>query len=193
MDDDAALVGRMLAGDERAFDQFFESYFDRVFRFAVRRSGDRDAAQDVAQATLVSAVRKLHTWRGEAALFTWLCTICRRELIAAWHRTRREPATGAPGERIDARPVLEQLAAGGDAPDRALERRELSHLVQLTLDDLPDRYGDVLEWKYIDGRPVSEIAERLQASPKAVESMLTRARHAFRRGFTEMSRATDDI
>lgn len=183
----------MLAGDERAFDEFFDAYFDRVFRFAAGRMGDADAAQDIAQATLVVAVRKLHTWRGEAALFTWLCAICRRELMAYWDRTRRQPSASTLADSADARAVLERIAAGGDSPDQEFMRREVARLVHLTLDHLPDRYGDLLEWKYIEGHAVAEIAARLQSTPKAVESMLTRARHAFREGFAELSRATERI
>ena len=94
--EDARLVHRMLGGDERAFDEFFDAYFDRVFRFALRRCGDADAAEDIAQASLVQAMRRLETWRGEAALFTWLCAICRRELMAWWTRTGRQPPRRAP-------------------------------------------------------------------------------------------------
>lgn len=191
--DDAALRHRMLRGDEGAFEEFFDAYFDRLFRFAARRTADPDAAQDIAQATLVTAVRKLDSWRGEAALFTWLCAICRRELIAHWHRTRREPAAHALDDVVETRALLEQLAAGADGPERQLQRRELSDLVQLTLDYLPDRYGDVLEWKYLEGCAVSEIAARLNATPKAVESMLTRAREAFREGFIELSKGTETV
>jgi RNA polymerase sigma-70 factor, ECF subfamily len=191
--DDAVLVRRMLAGDERAFDEFFDAFFDRVFRFAAGRTGDDDAAQDIAQATLVAAVRKLETWRGEAALFSWLCSICRRELMAHWERARRQPAAPTFADGADARAVLDQIAAGGDTPDLELERREVARIVHLTLDHLPDRYGDVLEWKYLEGHAVSEIAARLHSTPKAVESMLTRARQAFRQGFPDLSRATEGL
>ena len=54
------------------------------------------------------------------------------------------------------------------------------------MDVLPTRYGDVLEWKYIDGLPVQEIARRLAIGPKAAESLLTRAREAFRAAMLEM-------
>lgn len=183
----------MLKGDEGAFQEFFDAYFDRVFRFAARRTRDADAAQDLAQATLVTAVRKLDTWRGEAALFTWLCSICRRELAAHWQRTRRQRSAQPLDDAGDVRVVLEQIAAAGDGPDRQLERRQLAELVQLTLDYLPERYGDVLEWKYIEGCAVAEIAARLKATPKAAESMLTRARVAFREGFAELSHETGEI
>lgn len=189
--DDARLVRRMLRGDESAFDEFFDAYFDRLFRFAARRAAGDDVAQDIAQATLVTAVRKLETWRGEAALFTWLCAICRRELAGHWARAGRQGATRALDDGPDVRSALEQIAAGGDSPERAYERTEVARAVQLALDYLPGRYGDLLEWKYIEGRAVSEIAARLQSTPKAVESMLTRAREAFREAFAELSRAPE--
>jgi RNA polymerase sigma-70 factor (ECF subfamily) len=81
--------------------------------------------------------------------------------------------------------VLEALSTiGPEDPETTLRRRELSSLVQRTLDHLPSRYGDVLEWKYIQGLSVSEIADRLGLGYKAAESLLTRARAAFRDAFS---------
>jgi len=64
------LVRRMLGGDEGAFDEFFADYFPRLFRFAVLRLRDPDAAEDLVQNSLIAAVRHLGSWRGEATLFT---------------------------------------------------------------------------------------------------------------------------
>ena len=90
MNDDRQLVEGMLAGDERAFASFFEEYFPRVYRFALPRlNRDRELAKDVVQATLVKAVQGLPRFRGEAALFTWLCGICRREIADQLRRLRR--------------------------------------------------------------------------------------------------------
>ena len=72
--------------------------------------------------------------------------------------------------------------ASGD-PETEASRRELPRLVQVTLDHLPGRYGQVLEWKYIESVPIDEIAGRLGVSYKAAESLLTRARDAFRDAF----------
>jgi len=187
---DRELVTRMLAGDAAAFELFFGAYFQRLFRFALRRLADPAAAEDVVQAALAQAMRKLHTWRGEAALFSWLCTVCRREMLAHWERTGRRPVSVPLDDDPDVRARLESLTAAGDNPERQLERAELAARVQITLDYLPDRYGDVLEWKYIQGLAVAEIAERLGSTEKAVESMLTRARAAFREGFSATSPQT---
>src|SRR5689334_22036513 len=88
--DEQALLRRMLAGDERAFNAFFESYFARLYRFALPRvNGDVEAAREVVQATLSKAMRKLTQYRGEASLFTWVCQICRREVVDYLRAHRR--------------------------------------------------------------------------------------------------------
>jgi RNA polymerase sigma-70 factor (ECF subfamily) len=187
---DKALVQRMLGGDEEAFRQFFDLHFPGLYRFALARLGhDADAAEEVAQSALSKVVRKLHTYRGEASLFTWVCTFCRWE-ISAWHsqRGRRGIAVELVEESAEVRAALESLSAlGGDGPRERLLRREVGALVRLTLDQLPVRYGDALEWKYVEGLSVKEIAARLGVGPKAAESLLTRARQAFRDAFATLS------
>lgn len=186
--DDLALVRRLLAGDERAFEAFFARSFAGLYRFALARvGGDADAAEEVAQATLCLAVRKLATYRGEAALFTWLCSLCRHELHA--HRRRRARRAGVPLAEDDAevRGALDSLAAAADAPQGPMERQELARLVRAALDALPPRYGDVLELKYLDGLPVDDVAARLGLGFKACESLLTRARGAFRDAFAALT------
>lgn len=183
IDSDRSLVKSMLAGEEQAFQQFFDIYFPRIYRFALPRlGGNIQAAKEVVQATLTRAVRALDSYRLEAALFTWLCQICRRQIVDHLRDSQRH------GERIvliddspQLRAVLEAVEAPGeDEPEQRLSRAEARALVQSVLDRLPSRYGDVLEWKYIEGRSVDEIGERLGVSSIAAQSMLARARTTFR-------------
>jgi len=177
----------MLRGDERAFAEFFAGHFPRLYRFAASRlNQDADAAEEVVQATLCLAIRKLDTYRGEASLLTWLCTFCRHEIAAFFQRANRQPeAVDLAEESPEVLAALESLwAHGGVDPEAELRRKEIAGMVHLVLDRLPARYADALEWKYIDGLPVQEIADRLGLGLKAAESVLTRARHAFRDGFT---------
>jgi RNA polymerase sigma-70 factor (ECF subfamily) len=183
---DLALVRRVIAADEAAFDEFFADYFPRLYRFALARvGGNQDAAEEIVQRVLIQALDRLHTYRGEAALFTWLCTLCRREILA-WHeREGKAREVSFFDDRHELRVALDALASvRADDPETALQRQELSGLVRLTLDHLPGRYGDVLEWKYIQELSVREIADRLGVGYKAAESLLTRARVAFRDGFS---------
>ena len=183
--DDAPLVQQMLAGDERAFTAFFETYFPRIYRFALPRLGrNPDVAKDVVQATLVKAMRKLGDYRGEAALFTWLCQICRREIADHVRSQRRHADKVLLIEDSDeVRAALESVEAPpGDDPLRRADSAELRQLVHAVLDRLPNRYGEALEWKYVEGRSVEEIGDRLGIGHTAAQSLLARARLAFREG-----------
>ena len=80
-----------------------------------------------------------------------------------------------------------------DRPDVAAWQADVHRLIQATMDALPARYGDVLEWKYIDGMPVAEIARRLEIGPKAAESLLTRARVAFRGAILDLAAVPDGL
>ena len=183
---DKALVDQLLSGDDEAFEEFFQAYFPRLFRFAVvRLNYDKDAAEEVVQATMTRVIQKLGTYRGEASLFTWLCTFCRHEISAFYKKSQRQPSQIDLIEEIpEIRAALESLIdTTSDQPDDRLRRKEIGRLVRVTLDHLPPHYGDALEWKYIQGFSVREIATQLGVSPKAAESLLTRARQAFRDAF----------
>jgi RNA polymerase sigma-70 factor (ECF subfamily) len=187
--EERALVARIRRGEEAGFEEFFARYFAPLFRFACARLRDPAAAEEVTQATLCRALDKLGTYRGEAALLTWLCTFCRHE-ISAWceRQARRTVEVDLVEEVPEVRAALESLAASGVAdPETELRRNELRRLVYAALDALPGRYADALEWKYIEGLSVAEVAGRLDIGAKAAESMLTRARNAFRDGFLSLA------
>ncbi len=188
--EDRALVRRLLDGDEEAYELLFEDFFGGLYRFALTRLDfDENLAQEVVQATMLTAIEKLDTFRGEAALFSWLCSVCRREITAHFRRKKRSPVEVQLIENTpEIRAVLDALAAGASGPEEVLRRKEVGRLVHLTLDHLPPRYGRALEWKYFDGLPVKEIAARLGISPKAAESVMSRAREAFRTGFGALAR-----
>ena len=187
---DRRLARRMLLGEEQAFEEFFEGHFPGLYRFALAHlNGSEDAAEEVAQVTICKAISKLATYRGEARLFTWLCTFCRHE-ISAWFRRRGKFARQVDlvEDIPEIRAALESLpGAFVEGPEETIHRKEVGRLVQVVLDQLPTHYGNALEWKYIDGLPVTEIAMKLGLSPKAAESLLTRSREAFRDGFTSLA------
>jgi RNA polymerase sigma-70 factor (ECF subfamily) len=185
MTDDRELVAAMLAGNERAFTAFFDTYFPRVYRFALPRlDRNPDVTKDVVQATLIKAMRAIEGWRGEAALFTWLCQICRRQ-IADHVRSQRRHSTRVVliDDSDEVRAALESIEAPAtDDPFRGADSAELRRLVHAVLDRLPNRYGEALEWKYVEGHTVEEIGDRLGIGQVAAQSLLARARIAFREG-----------
>lgn len=189
LSDDKRLAERMLNGDQRAFDEFFNGYFDRLYRFAlVRVNHDEDMAEDVVQQTLCRAVEKISQFRGDSALFTWLCRICRNIIVDTFRSADRIRGQAIPFEDSDEiRLALESLSAmNANDPHQDAVNQQIKRLVRVVLDYLPRRYGQVLEWKYIEGYSVKEIAAYLGVAPKAAESTLTRARTAFKEGFAAL-------
>ena len=180
--DDKRLVKQLLANDEQAFDRFFNENFARLYRFALTRlPDDPEGTREVVQIALSRAIVKLHTYRGESALFTWLCAITRNEMsdwLARQGRYRQVIVLTDDYPEIQAA-VDSFQAPRSDDPEQNYQRAELVRLIQVALDQLPPKYGNVLEWKYIEGYSVSEIAGKLDLGTEATQSLLARAKRAF--------------
>jgi RNA polymerase sigma-70 factor (ECF subfamily) len=193
---DLVAARRILSGDQAELRSLFDRFFPRLYRFALARlDGDHDAARDVVQQAFCRGIEHLDSYRGEAALYTWFYQVCRNTLLDHVRRTRRELRLIVPLEDLpDVRAVLETLSGPiTDQPETGVWRADMGRLVQATVDALPERYGEVLEWKYVDGQSVKSIAARLGVSDKATESLLSRAREAFREAITAMAGSLDSL
>ena len=177
------LIDRVLAGDERAFSEFFDAYFPRLYRFAFPRlARDVETTREVVLTTVGKVMRSLPLYRGESALFTWMCQICRCDISDRVELQRRD------AKRMllaDDTPELRAAFDAVEAPEEVgpatrYARGQTLQLIHVVLDRLPHRYGDVLEWKYLEDRSVEEIGIRLGIGRTAAQSILARARVAFR-------------
>ena len=182
MEQDRLLVQRLLAGDQDALRRFFDEYFDRLYRFAYARlRGDAALAEDAAQNTLVRALRGLSGFRGEAGLFSWLATICRNEIADLVEKSARVAAhTVSLDAEGGARDAARAVASPEGAGEQALAGAERLRVIRQVLDELPGKYGEMLELKYIEEWDVERIAQRVGLSFEAAQSQLQRARLALR-------------
>lgn len=191
--EDRSFVRRLLAGDERAYDELFDVHAQKMYRFALARVGDPSLAEELVQASLTKALPKLAEYRGEASLLTWLCAFCRFEILSQRKKQRRRQAYEAelPDDVPEVETALELVGVTPPGrPEDDLLQKEQAYLIRALLDRLPGQYGDVLEWKYQEGLSVADIAERLRLTTTAAQSMLARARRAFRDGFAEIEAAS---
>lgn len=192
--DDRRLVKRLLAHDREAFNVFFDGYFPRLYRFArTRIGGDPDTTKEIVQVTLTKAVRNLASYRGEAALFTWLCTICRHVIAEHEERAARDREHIVLIEdQPDVRAAVESLSAPeSDDPESIFRRTERIRLIQVALDQLPTNQGNALEWKYVYGFSVEEIAAKLGVGAEAAQSVLARAKRGFQEVYGALTRGVD--
>jgi RNA polymerase sigma-70 factor, ECF subfamily len=160
-----ALRSAVLAGDERAWQTLYDDAFEGLFAYVAWRCGGmRDDAEEIVQETWLIAVRRIRAFDPEQASFlTWLRGIAANLLRQRFRRAR--PRAALP---------LDVAADDGE------RRREQAEVIAHTLAALPERYEAVLRAKYLDEQTVDEIAAEWGETPKAIESLLTRARQAFR-------------
>lgn len=185
-EDDLALARRMLAGEEPAFEEFGERTFAALYRFALAKTrGESELARDLVQATMAKALAKLDTYRGASSLLTWLCACLRNELLMHFRGQRGIEVEWEDAVELEAERVVE-VGESGRSPELNLLAEERRARVHGVLDALPSHYARALEWKYVEQLPVVEIGRRLGLAAKAAESLLTRARAAFRRGYEEL-------
>ena len=158
------LRQRVLRGDQDAWRELFDAGFAAVCRYVRRRCSDTELAQEVVQESLWIAVRKIEAFDPHRAPWThWLRGIAQHVLR---NRTRREARSRT--TPLDFEPVAQR------------EDRDLLREVEHTLTALSPEHRRVLHERYREQRSVAEIAGRMDRSEKAVESLLTRARAAFR-------------
>ena len=168
---EADLLATAAGGDGAAVRALLDSVGPSVYGFVYARvGGDESVAEDLVQETLVEAIRSSHTFRGDAALRTWVCAIARRRLARHYEAERRQAV---------AESGLTLLGAvAWDGTENDLERRD--EIVR-AMGRLPVLHRQVLVRKYLDDWSVADIAAELGRSAVQVQSLLQRARDSLRR------------
>jgi len=180
---EAMLRQAVLAGDETAWRAWCLESFDELDRFVLWRCGGRrDLADDIVQETWLTVVRGIRRFDPTRASFlTWL-----RGIAANLRRNQL---------RRNRRIAGEQVFANGEAaardPTTAEDEQDRAERTAAALDALSERQEAVLRAKYFDGLTVDEIAGSWHETPKAIESLLSRARAAFRERFERITKAAE--
>ncbi len=169
-----ALRHAVLAGDESAWRAWYDECFDALFAYVLWRCARlRDVADEVVQETWLLAVRRVRHFDPDSGPFpAWLRGIAANLLRNRFRRERLAASAGAQFNHVGAEPA-----------DAELLRRERAERIARALAELSERHEAVLRAKYLEGRAVADIAAEWRESPKAVESLLTRAREAFRSAY----------
>lgn len=189
---DRALAKQVLNGKQEAFDDFFNQYYTRMYRFCAKRVPQNDA-EDIAMNTIAQALRRMETYRGEASLLTWVYQIARSQVSAYFRQEAKHQPVVLFEDNEALRQEVEALADdtlnSPESEEMANQRQQLIHSI---LDQLPSNYGDLLEWKYVQGLSVSEMAERLSVNNVSVQSSLARARKAFKASYAKVQEHLKD-
>lgn len=164
----------VLRGDEEAWGVLYNASFAALDAYVLWRcAGLRDVADDIVQETWLTAVRRIGDFNPDRGRFlAWLRGIAVNVLRGHFRRKWPQPLVG------DDHPA----PADAECEDRAQIAEALARL--------PEHYEAVLRAKYLDGLSVAAIAADTANTPAAVESLLTRAREAFRTTYSSESRVS---
>ncbi|HKB81257.1 MAG TPA: sigma-70 family RNA polymerase sigma factor [Thermoanaerobaculia bacterium] len=183
-EDDAALVGRLLAGENAAFEQLVRTTSGKLLATARRILRNDEEARDAVQGAFIRAFQSLPRFRRESRLSTWLHRILVNEALMKLRARSRGP------EEESLEPLLPAFAEDGhhrrepvdwsESAETALERAETAGRVRAAIDSLPESYRNAIVLRDIEEMSIAEIAEMLHVSDNVVKVRLHRARQALR-------------
>ena len=137
-----------------------------VYGYLVRRCPDVATAEDLTAETFLAAIRAACSSDAELNI-PWLIGTARHKLIDHWRRAARQRA------------ALEELWDGHEPIDDPNDPVDALHVAQV-LAQLPPQHRSALVLRYMDGLPVPAVAAHLDRSVHATESLLVRAKAAYR-------------
>lgn len=180
------LAHRIAAGDENAVEEYYDRYAESLYAFIFHHVNKEDA-EEIWQDCLLVSIRGMASYHGQSKIYTWLCAIARHKIADFFRKNNRSIENiFTPFEEI------KNLFDKSPLPEDWILKKATRVQVIDALQMLPEEYREALIARYVDDKGVEEIARRLGRSYKATESLLSRARLAFKNEFTNNQGVTDD-
>jgi RNA polymerase sigma-70 factor (ECF subfamily) len=178
---DRADMEKLQGGHDAALNDLMERHATPVFHFLCRLTGNEDDANDLAQETFVRVFKSCKSYRSGERFSTWLFTIAANLARNHFRWRSRHPNVSMDAESPETEQTLAStLPSKSPAPNEAALAGERVSAVRQAVQKLPDDLREAIvlcEW---EERSVAEAATILEATPKAVESRLYRARQLLR-------------
>ena len=190
-EEDAALVDRCKAGDQRAFQTLVERYQRKVYTIAFGVVRNHDDAMDVTQDAFVKVHRYLGNFKGDSSFYTWLYRI----VVNLCIDRKRKAARAAEVDYDDGLQHNSEITNGPtlasthiESPQKALARKELREQMAAALDKLSESHRQILVLREVEGLSYEEIAESLDLAKGTVMSRLFHARKNFQKALSRYLR-----
>ncbi len=175
------LVRRALSRDEAAVRAIIKANNRRLYRLARGILRNDNEAEDVVQETYVRAFTHLAEFRGDSSLSTWLSRIAMNEAVGRLRRQRPGvELSSLPSGTLEAQIIQFPLLSATDDPERTMAQREIQHVVEGAIDELPEPFRMVFITRVVEGMNVEETADILGLKPETVKTRLHRARAMLR-------------
>ncbi|HVE93666.1 MAG TPA: RNA polymerase sigma factor, partial [Acidimicrobiales bacterium] len=172
---DRSLVESCQAGDTAAFADLYERYYQRLYRFCLRRVHSQHEAEEIAQEAFARAFTAMPRFAGERRFYPWLTVIAGRLCVDSHRRSARTE----PSAEVD----LGETEGGQQSVIDDVDRQ----LLNTALQNLGPRHREVLDLRETQGWSYQQIADHYDVTMGTVEALLFRARKALRREFVAVA------
>lgn len=183
-DPDVRLMLEVRGGNAAAFEELMLRYQSRLVTVLEHLVGSRDQAEDLAQEVFLRVYRARKRYEPGAKFSTWLFTIANNvasNALRSKSRRREINLVGRASGPMGANPLAQMLqAASGQMPARQLDKAEMREIVKVALETLNERQRMAVLLNKFEGLGYADIAVAMNLSPKAVKSLLSRARVSLR-------------
>ena len=171
---DVELMGKVGAGDIRAFEELVELHQRAVIGTVAKMLGNASDAEDIAQQVFVRIWKSAVRYEAQAKFTTWLFTITRNLVFNEVRRRQRKPTVSVDEREETTHRTVEDLQAV--SPDDEMLQTELEEAIDRAIQGLPDKQRMAVVLRRYEEMPYEEIAAVLEMSIPAVKSLLFRAR-----------------
>jgi RNA polymerase sigma-70 factor, ECF subfamily len=176
---DNKLVKGIKNGEQSALKVLYLKYSELLFAYILHHlDNEKEVASDIWQETWVVVIEKINDFQYKSSIFTWLCAIAKNKISDYYRNAKKQ-------ERFQS---IEKIHFDIDIEELEIELVDLETQVDVItiLANLTDEYRYLLVAKYVENKGIDEISLEIGKSYKATESMLTRARGAFRKEFKQI-------
>lgn len=178
---DEEVVARVLAGETALFEVIMRRHNQRLYRTVRAILGGDDECEDAMQDAYVQAYRNLSQFEGRSSLATWLTRIAVNQCLS---RLRKHRHT-YPMDTETEMKMIEKMDDGRPGPEKQMLNREVRHVLELAIEQMPARYRSVLILRDVEGLSTAEAAESLGMSVDAVKVNLHRGRMYLRKALEQ--------
>jgi RNA polymerase sigma-70 factor (ECF subfamily) len=180
-EDEARLIERLIARDERAFSVFVRAYERRVFALVLRMIGNRAEAEDLAQEVFVQVFKAIATFRGESKLSTWVFRIAvnlcknRSKYLRVRHAGEQDPID-AIADRTQLGEAKGSNVAQVERPDEMMAGRQVERIVEQAIMKLDPTFRECLVLRDVEEMSYEEIGAITGLPEGTVKSRIHRGR-----------------
>jgi RNA polymerase sigma-70 factor (ECF subfamily) len=169
------LIERLKSNDKKAFDELVALHKNSVINTCYRFLLDKEDAEDISQEVFIEIYQSIHSFRADAKISTWIYRITVTKCLDEIKKRNRKKRISSIGKLLRIDEIVNWIS-GGDQPDEKMKENEQLNEIQMVLNTLPENQRLAFTLSKIDGFTNQEIAEIMDTTTIAVESLIYRAK-----------------